>query len=63
VIALDTLRYILARMDSGKTVIGIPTEVERVAVSPADIEAWFDMLEAAVRNVPRQFIFKVDETG
>jgi hypothetical protein len=59
----DTLRHIVRGMPTVKSVIGIPTKSERVAVAPEQIEAWFDELEAKVQGIPREFVFNVDETG
>jgi hypothetical protein len=50
-------------MPAVKTVIGEPMERERVDVNPEDIEIWFNELEQAIADVPREFIFNVDETG
>jgi hypothetical protein len=38
-------------------------ESERVAVDPARLARWYDDLAVAVRDVPRAFVFNVDETG
>lgn len=59
----DTLRHIIRNLDAIKSVLGIPMERERVAVDPAEIEAWFRNLAAEVAGVPRDFVFNVDESG
>jgi hypothetical protein len=59
----DSLRHIVRGMPTVKSVIGVPTESERVAVQPEHIEAWFERLEQSVAGVPREFVFNVDETG
>jgi hypothetical protein len=55
----DSLRHIVRGMPTVKSVIGVPTESERVAVQPEHIEAWFERLEQSVAGVPRAFIFNV----
>jgi hypothetical protein len=59
----DTRRHIVRGMPTVRSVIGIPTESERVAVSPGQIETWFDELELKIQGIPREFVFKRDETG
>jgi hypothetical protein len=59
----DSLRHLIRGMPTVKSVIGVPTESERVAVQPGQIEAWFERLEQSVAGVPRAFVFNVDETG
>jgi hypothetical protein len=62
-ICSDTLRHTIRNLDTVKSVIGIPMEAERVAVDPAEIQAWFEELAAEVADLPRDFMFNVDETG
>jgi hypothetical protein len=50
-------------MPTAKSVIGLPTASERVAVDPGEIEAWFNKLEEKVQGIPRAFVFNLDETG
>jgi hypothetical protein len=38
-------------------------EAERVAIDPAETQVWFEELAAEVADVPRDFLFNVDETG
>jgi hypothetical protein len=59
----DSLRHIVRGMPTVKSVIGVPTESERVSVDPGEIEAWFNKLEEKVQGIPRAFVFNVDETG
>jgi hypothetical protein len=59
----DSLRHIVRGMPTVKSVIGIPTESERVAVDPEQIDAWLTKLEEKVQGIPRAFVFNVDETG
>jgi hypothetical protein len=59
----DFLRYIDRGMPTVKCVIGIPTEWQRVAVDPGEIEAWLNKFEEKVQGIPRTFVFNVYETG
>jgi hypothetical protein len=38
-------------------------ESERVAVDPAMLATWYNDLGVRIRDVPRAFVFNVDETG
>jgi hypothetical protein len=62
-LSADFLRHRVRGMPTVKSLIGVPTESERVAVDPGEIEAWFNKLEEKVQGIPRAFMFKVDGTG
>jgi hypothetical protein len=63
VISADTLRHRIRNIDSVKSLLGIPTEAERVAVDCATLAEWNADLGRRIAGVPRQFVFNVDETG
>jgi hypothetical protein len=46
-----------------KSLLGIPTDAERVAVDPAALAEWYADLGRRIAGVPRQFVFNVDEAG
>jgi hypothetical protein len=57
------LLHVIQDMDSVKTIVGRPMEVEHVALSSDQISEWFARLSAIVQDIPREFILNVDETG
>jgi restriction endonuclease len=58
----DTLRHLIRRTAAFKTVLGIPTEAKRCAVTVEAIEEHFARLSQEIENVPAAFIFNVDES-
>jgi hypothetical protein len=46
-----------------RTVTGVPYEASRAAVDPSVIQEWLNMLEAEIPEIPRAFVFNMDETG
>jgi hypothetical protein len=63
VVSLDYLRHVIRRLDTVKTVVGIPMESDRVAVDPAVLTEWYRSLAEKIQEVPRRFILNADETG
>jgi hypothetical protein len=63
VISADTLRHRIRSIKSVKSLLGIPTEAERVSVDGATLAEWYADLGRRIAGVPRQFVFNVDETG
>lgn len=61
----DTLRHII-REKLGhlfKSVVGIPKEEDRMAVSLEDIEKNIEELKQKIEGVPTKFVFNLDEVG
>jgi hypothetical protein len=63
VVSSDTLRHRIRSMPSVRSVLGIPTEAERVAVGSEIVTEWYRALATKIEGVPRAFIYNVDETG
>jgi hypothetical protein len=63
VISADTLRHRIRNIESVKSLVGIPTEAERVGVDGATLTEWYADLGQRIAGVPRQCVFNVDETG
>lgn len=59
----DTFRGWLNDHTCFATVKAKPMERERMSVTIKSIEAYFDRLEAAIRDVPAAMIFNLDESG
>jgi hypothetical protein len=55
------VRHRLRNIESVKSLLGIPTEPERVAVEPAALAECYTDLGRCIAAVPRQFAFNVDE--
>jgi hypothetical protein len=58
----DTLMYRIAHIASIKAVTGSPMEAERVAVDPEAIVPCYADPARRIEDVPRRFIFNIDET-
>jgi hypothetical protein len=52
-ISSETLHYTIGNLEAVQSVIGIPMEAERVAVDPAEIQAWFESLCRGRRHSKR----------
>jgi hypothetical protein len=59
----DTMRHFISHFKGVQTVVGIPTEAERVETSDSEIKQWYQELSALIKGIPVEFIFNVDETG
>jgi hypothetical protein len=56
----DTLRHRLRIIESVKSLLGSPTEAERVAVDLAALAEWYADLGRRIAGMRRQFLFNVD---
>lgn len=65
IVPANTLRAIVGRCASLKTVTGTPLEDSRLFASEEKIEAYFVDLEETIRigNIPAAFVINVDESG
>jgi hypothetical protein len=61
--ASNRLRHRIRNIESVKSLLGIPTEAERVAVDRATPAEWYADLGRRIAGRPREFGFNVDETG
>jgi hypothetical protein len=62
-ITVDTLAKYLRRDDTFTTAIGVAMEQKRVFISHTELMQWFDELNLTIHDIPRYFIFNMDETG
>lgn len=58
-----TLRSIIYGMEDFKTVTGKPLEYDRLLCETERIDAYYDEVEDAVRDVPAAFLLNIDESG
>jgi hypothetical protein len=63
IITTDTMAKYFRRDKVFTTAIGVPMEQKRIQISHADILNWYQELNIVNRNIPRYFIFNMDETG
>jgi hypothetical protein len=59
----DTLRHICRSMPGVKSVIGLPMESTRVHCDQDAVVAFYDELEAVIKDIPAQFVSDIDERG
>jgi hypothetical protein len=62
-VSYDTLGKIISRDSRFHTVVGEPMEQNRVLFNSDELVTWFFTLKQSIRNIPRHFIFNMDETG
>jgi hypothetical protein len=63
VVSSDILRQRIRSMHSVRSVLGIPTEAERVAVGSEIVREWYRALVIEIEGVSQAFIYNFNETG
>jgi hypothetical protein len=62
-IQYETLAKYLRRDPQYRTAIGVPMEEKRIHYSHRQLIEWYKELGEIIKNIPRYFIFNMDETG
>jgi hypothetical protein len=63
IISDETHAKYLRRDKIFATAVGIPMEEKRLHMNLNDLLQWYDDLNVSIRNIPRFFIFNMDEMG
>jgi hypothetical protein len=59
--APETLRHIIARLSNFRVIKGVPMDARRLECDPAQIDEYYNTLEALLHDIPAAMVISIDE--